>query len=101
MIKPTRAGLSTNLVGKTDKVRLYYMHLVSSKTEYVAMVTWYDPVSYTHLDVYKSQKHDGLQLQKDTILFGFCWIPLECKWGGWSRWGAFAPFFCIPAHQKI
>jgi len=47
MIKPTQAGLSTNLVVTTDKGRVYYMHLVSSKTEYVPMVTWYDPVAMT------------------------------------------------------
>ena len=47
MIKPTQAGLSTNLVVTTDKGRMYYMHLVSSKSEYVPMVTWYDPVAMT------------------------------------------------------
>jgi len=47
MIKPTQAGLSTNLVVTTDKGRVYYMHLVSSKTEYVPMVTWYDPAAMT------------------------------------------------------
>jgi type IV secretory pathway VirB9-like protein len=39
MIKPTQAGLSTNLVVTTDKGRVYYMHLVSSKAEYVPMVS--------------------------------------------------------------
>ena len=47
MIKPTQAGLSTNLVVTTDKGRIYYMHLVSNKTEYVPMVTWYDPAAMT------------------------------------------------------
>jgi type IV secretory pathway VirB9-like protein len=47
MIKPTQAGLSTNLVVTTDKGRVYYMHLVSSKAEYVPMVTWYDPAAMT------------------------------------------------------
>jgi type IV secretion system protein VirB9 len=47
MVKPTQAGLSTNLVVTTDKGRIYYMHLVSSKTEYVPMVTWYDPAAMT------------------------------------------------------
>ncbi|MBK7656782.1 MAG: TrbG/VirB9 family P-type conjugative transfer protein [Betaproteobacteria bacterium] len=47
MIKPTQAGLSTNLVVTTDKGRIYYMHLVSSKTEYVPMVSWYDPAAMT------------------------------------------------------
>ena len=47
MIKPTQAGLSTNLVVTTDKGRVYYMHLVSSKTEYIPMVTWYDPAAMT------------------------------------------------------
>jgi P-type conjugative transfer protein TrbG len=47
MIKPTQAGLSTNLVVTTDKGRVYYMHLVSSKTEYTPMVTWYDPAAMT------------------------------------------------------
>ena len=47
MIKPTQAGLSTNLVVTTDKGRVYYMHLVSSKSEYVPMVTWYDPAAMT------------------------------------------------------
>ena len=46
-IKPTQAGLSTNLMVTTDKGRVYYMHLVSSKTEYVPMVNWYDPASMT------------------------------------------------------
>lgn len=48
MIKPTQAGLSTNLVVTTDKGRIYYMHLVSSKTEYVPLVSWYDPAAMTH-----------------------------------------------------
>jgi len=47
MIKPTQAGLSTNLVVTTDKGRIYYMHLVASKTEYVPMVTFYDPSEMT------------------------------------------------------
>jgi len=47
MIKPTQAGLSTNLVVTSDKGRIYYMHLVSSKSEYVPMVTWYDPAAMT------------------------------------------------------
>ena len=47
MIKPTQARLSTNLVVTTDKGRVYYMHLVSSKSEYVPMVTWYDPAAMT------------------------------------------------------
>ena len=47
MIKPTQAGLSTNLVVTTDKGRIYFMHLVSSKTEYVPMVSWYDPAAMT------------------------------------------------------
>ncbi len=47
MIKPTQAGLSTNLVVTTDKGRIYYMHLVSNKTEYVPMVSWYDPAAMT------------------------------------------------------
>ncbi|MEY4756083.1 MAG: hypothetical protein RJA34_981 [Pseudomonadota bacterium] len=47
MIKPTQAGLSTNLVVTTDKGRVYYMHLVSSKIEYTPMVTWYDPATMT------------------------------------------------------
>ncbi len=47
MLKPTQAGLSTNLVVTTDKGRIYFMHLVSSKTEYVPMVSWYDPAAMT------------------------------------------------------
>ncbi len=47
MIKPTQAGLSTNLVVTTDKGRVYYIHLVSSKIEYTPMVTWYDPAAMT------------------------------------------------------
>lgn len=47
MLKPTQAGLSTNLVVTTDKGRIYYMHLVSSKTEYTPMATWYDPAAMT------------------------------------------------------
>ncbi len=47
MLKPTQAGLSTNLVVTTDKGRIYFMHLVSSKTEYAPMVSWYDPAAMT------------------------------------------------------
>ncbi len=47
MLKPTQAGLSTNLVVTTDKGRIYFMHLVSNKTEYVPMVSWYDPAAMT------------------------------------------------------
>jgi len=40
--------------------------------------------------------HDLLQLEKDTGLFGWCLIPLECKW---TNRGV-APTF-IAAQQPI
>lgn len=43
VVKPTQAGLATNLVVTTDKGRVYYMHLVSSKTDYVPLISFYDP----------------------------------------------------------
>lgn len=45
VVKPTQAGLATNLVVTTDKGRVYYLHLVSSKTDYVPMISFYDPES--------------------------------------------------------
>lgn len=43
VVKPTQAGLSTNMTITTDMGRVYYMNLVSSKSEYVPLVGFYDP----------------------------------------------------------
>lgn len=45
VVKPTQDRLSTNLVVTTDAGRVYYMHLVSSKSEYVPMISFYDPAA--------------------------------------------------------
>jgi len=43
VIKPTEPGLITNLVVTTDAGRVYYMTLASKKTDYVPIVSFYDP----------------------------------------------------------
>ena len=43
VIKPTVAGLNTNLVVTTDAGRVYYITLVSSRHDYVPLVGFYDP----------------------------------------------------------
>lgn len=43
VIKPTVAGLNTNLVITTDAGRVYYVTLVSSRHDYVPQVGFYDP----------------------------------------------------------
>jgi type IV secretion system protein VirB9 len=45
VVKPTQAAISTNMVATTDAGRVYYMHLVADKEQYVPIVTFYDPVS--------------------------------------------------------
>jgi len=43
--KPTQAAISTNMVVTTDAGRVYYMHLVADKKEYVPIVSFYDPAN--------------------------------------------------------
>ena len=43
IVKPTQAGLVTNLVVTTDAGRVYYMTLVSDAHDYVPLVGYYDP----------------------------------------------------------
>ena len=43
IVKPTQAGLVTNLVVTTDAGRVYYMTLISDKHDYVPLVGFYDP----------------------------------------------------------
>lgn len=45
VVKPTQPGIATNMVVTTDAGRVYYMHLVASKTEYVPIVGFYDPAA--------------------------------------------------------
>jgi type IV secretion system protein VirB9 len=43
VVKPTAAGLTTNLAVTTDAGRIYYMTLVSDKHSYVPQIGFYDP----------------------------------------------------------
>lgn len=43
VIKPTQAGLNTNLTITTDAGRVYYLTLVSDRAAYVPLVGFYDP----------------------------------------------------------
>jgi len=43
IVKPTQAGLVTNLVVTTDAGRVYYLTLVSDKHGYVPLIGFYDP----------------------------------------------------------
>lgn len=43
VIKPTVAGLNTNLVVTTDAGRVYYITLISNRHDYVPLVGFYDP----------------------------------------------------------
>ncbi len=43
IVKPTEAGLVTNLVITTDAGRVYYMTLASKKSDYVPIIGFYDP----------------------------------------------------------
>jgi type IV secretion system protein VirB9 len=43
VVKPTAAGLTTNLAVTTDAGRVYYMTLVSDKHAYVPQIGFYDP----------------------------------------------------------
>jgi len=43
VVKPTAAGLTTNLAVTTDAGRVYYMTLVSDKQTYVPQIGFYDP----------------------------------------------------------
>ncbi|WP_298291397.1 TrbG/VirB9 family P-type conjugative transfer protein [Thiomonas sp.] len=43
VVKPTAAGLTTNLAVTTDAGRVYYMTLVSDKHNYVPQIGFYDP----------------------------------------------------------
>lgn len=43
VVKPTAAGLTTNLAVTTDAGRVYYMTLVSDKHSYVPQIGFYDP----------------------------------------------------------
>jgi P-type conjugative transfer protein TrbG len=43
IVKPTEAGLVTNLVITTDQGRVYYLTLASRQADYVPLVGFYDP----------------------------------------------------------
>ncbi len=43
VVKPTVAGLNTNLAVTTDAGRVYYITLVSNRHDYVPLVGFYDP----------------------------------------------------------
>ena len=43
VVKPTAAGLNTNLAITTDAGRVYYITLVSNRHDYVPLVGFYDP----------------------------------------------------------
>lgn len=43
VVKPTQAGLSTNMTVMTDVGRIYYINLVSHQTKYVPLIGFYDP----------------------------------------------------------
>jgi type IV secretion system protein TrbG len=43
VIKPTAAGLHTNLVITTDAGRIYYLDLVSDPSDFVPVIGFYDP----------------------------------------------------------
>jgi type IV secretion system protein VirB9 len=43
VVKPTAAGLTTNLAVTTDAGRVYYLTLVSDQHEYVPQIGFYDP----------------------------------------------------------
>jgi type IV secretion system protein TrbG len=43
VIKPTTAGLHTNLVITTDTGHVYYLDLTSDRTEFVPIIGFYDP----------------------------------------------------------
>ena len=45
VVKPVQAAISTNMVVTTDAGRVYYMHLVADKSQYVPMVSFYDPAA--------------------------------------------------------
>lgn len=45
VIKPTQAGISTNMVITTSAGRVYYMHLVADRREYSPMTTFFDPAA--------------------------------------------------------
>lgn len=62
VIKPTQADLSTNMTITTDMGRVYYMNLVSSKTDYVPLVGFYDPQKLvTNFDKQAEQKRMAAQ----------------------------------------
>jgi len=45
VIKPTQAGISTNMVITTSAGRVYYMHLVADRREYSPMTSFFDPAA--------------------------------------------------------
>lgn len=43
VVKPTQFGIKTNLTITTNQGRVYYLNLSASKSDYVPMVSFYDP----------------------------------------------------------
>lgn len=72
VVKPTQAGLNTNLTVMTDAGRLYYMTLVSTKSTYVPLVGFYDPqalvVSYEQQAADARSRKALQQAQADAAL---------------------------------
>ena len=73
VIKPTVAGLNTNLVVTTDAGRVYYITLVSDRHDYVPLVGFYDPQALVinlqqQADAAKAAEQARIEAQKQAVV---------------------------------
>jgi len=103
VIKPTAAGLNTNLVVTTDAGRVYYITLVSTRREYVPLVGFYDPQQLViniqqQAEAAKAAEQAKIEAQKQAVVAPLGTIDpasldfnFECKPGKGSEDAAFKP----------
>lgn len=61
VIKPTQAGISTNAVITTSAGRVYYLHLVADRRQYMPLVEFFDPAAMLRTRTAEAEQVERLQ----------------------------------------
>jgi len=61
VIKPTQAGISTNAVITTSAGRIYYLHLVADRRQYMPLVEFFDPAAMLRTRTAEAEQVERLQ----------------------------------------
>ena len=61
VIKPTQAGISTNAVITTSAGRVYYLHLVADRRQYMPLTEFFDPAAMLRTRTAEAEQVERLQ----------------------------------------